>query len=420
MQKAIRKKLSVKRVPPAFELTHQAGITSCIMLMVGNQGETRDTMRESVGLASELQPDRILINTTKVYPGTYLWDAAVEEGVIPDDYFESDAEKNPFDLAPDYTGENPEPELRRLERMLQHRTTYVAVADGCTHSVDECASCEPRKLRSLERLEQQFLMTAWRGEQSVLGGGEPLAHPDLFELLEFGKVRGVHHLGLYSSARLLTRAARQKLSASGMIERLIVPIFAIHDPHHDGRVKSSGALRETRKGILGWTRGSGKASVWGFIDRWNVSSLRRWPAWLKEHGVDRVVFVFGESPSDGIEFRSRIYPRSSRQVASSVAPPKRPSASKSKWRFPVFPNASSAWTTRHPNPTSSGGRSTRSSMPTEHPLPGLASAAAPSLLHELARVAASGFPAKGFGPRTSSATAKVKSAPAEKNGVASP
>lgn len=297
VQKAIRKKLSVKRVPPAFELTHQANISSCIMLMVGNQGETEETMRESVALASTLQPDRILINTTKVYPGTYLWDAAVKEGVIGPDYFETDPEQSPFDLAPDYTGENDAQKLRRLERLLLHRTTYISVSDGCQHSVLGCSCGAAREPRSLERLEEQFLMAAWRGEHCVLGGGDAVDHPQLLELLEFGKRRGVHHLALQTSARALTRTLRSKLAATGMVERLSVPLFAIHEAHHDGRVGRRGALRETRKGLLGWTREGGQATALGFIDRWNVSSLHRWPAWLREHGADSLLLVYGEAPS---------------------------------------------------------------------------------------------------------------------------
>jgi hypothetical protein len=295
VQRAIRKKLSVKRVPPAFDLTHQAGITSCIMLMVGNQGETRETMRDSAGLASTLQPDRVLINTTKVYPGTYLWDAALEEGVVSPEYFESDPEEKPFDLAPDYTGENAAEELRRLERMLQHRTTFIAAFDGCQHAIEDCQRCPPRTPRPLARLQLQFLMAAWRGESSVLGGGDSLTHPNLLELLAFGKVRGVHHLSLQTSARSLSRELRHELAS--MIDRLLVPIFAIHERHHDGRVGQPGALRETRKGMLSWTRDSGRVTALGFIDRWNTSSLPRWPAWLKQHGVDRLVLCFGESPS---------------------------------------------------------------------------------------------------------------------------
>ncbi len=291
VQKAIRKKLSVKRVPPAFELTHQAKITSCVMLMVGNQGETEETMRETAALASTLQPDRILINTTKVYPGTYLWDAALEEGVVGADYYETDPEQNPFDLAPDYTGENDASELRRLERLLQHRTTYVTVSNACQ------SPSGPRQLRSLQELEERFLMAAWRGEHTVLGGGEPLDHPELIELLNFGKERGVHDLALHTSARRLSRPLIGQLAATGMVKRLHVSLWALHEPHHDGRVGAPGALRETRKGLLGWTRQGGQATVLGFIDRWNVSSMHRWPEWLQEHGVDSLVWVFGQSPS---------------------------------------------------------------------------------------------------------------------------
>jgi len=284
VQKAMGKKLSVHRGPPAFELTHEAGISSCMMMMVGNEGETRATMRHTVGTARDVQPDRVLIWTTKVYPGTRLWDHAVEQGVIPPGYLDDD-----FSEALDYTGENDASELRRLERMLQPRTTYVP------------APADPGDA-SREALERDLLMGIWRGSVVVLGGEhDPLARDDLPGLVSWGKARGLRALWLHTDAQAmaqkLTRWRVQEV-ADNVLAGLVVPLFSPNERDHDARVGAAGALRATRKGILSWTRNNkSPVHAWCYLDRANVGHTAAWVEWLHAHGVGEVSFVFGADPA---------------------------------------------------------------------------------------------------------------------------
>ena len=284
VQKAMGKKLSVHRAPPAFALTHAAGISSCMMMMVGNEGETRETMRTTVGAARDVQPDRVLIWTTKVYPGTRLWDHAVQQGVIPPGYLDDD-----FSEALDYTGENDAGELRHLERMLQPRTTYVPVPD-------------PAASGGREALEKGLLMGIWRGSSVVLGGAhDPLGRDDLPGVVAWGRERGLRALWLHTDAQAmaqkLTRWRVQEV-ADNVLAGLIVPLFAPGEREHDRRVGASGALRATRKGILSWTRNNkSPVRAWCYLDKDNVGHAAAWVEWLHGHGVREASFIFGADPA---------------------------------------------------------------------------------------------------------------------------
>lgn len=285
VQRAIDKKLSVKRVVPAFEMTHAAGISTVIMLMVGNEGESRETLRETLHKLRDIQPDRILIWTTKVYPGTRLWDRAVTEGVIPEGYFDDD-----FSEAVDYTGENDATELRRLERMLQHRTTWVDLPSPSL-SLDD----------SENPIEPALLMGAWRGAGVVLGGAhDPLARPDLPTLVRYALDNGLRELWLHTDARALgdrpTRHALQAVS-DHILAGLIVPFFAANDADHDRVAGEPGALRATRKGVLAWTRDNKPpVRAWAYLDARNVAHAAAWVTWLHAHKIGAISFIFGADP----------------------------------------------------------------------------------------------------------------------------
>jgi radical SAM superfamily enzyme YgiQ (UPF0313 family) len=66
--------------------------------MVGNPGESWKTVLETDTLLKRIRPDRTYIIPTKLYPGTQLYDAAKEKGLIRDDYWLADKP------VPHYTG----------------------------------------------------------------------------------------------------------------------------------------------------------------------------------------------------------------------------------------------------------------------------------------------------------------------------
>ncbi len=107
--KAINKKQTPAQVINAFELTHKAGIKAFILLMIGNPGETENTINETIGLLRIIKPDKIRATLTLVYPATGLYELCLNKGFISDDYWLSEK------AAPVYTIENSIRQLKSWE-----------------------------------------------------------------------------------------------------------------------------------------------------------------------------------------------------------------------------------------------------------------------------------------------------------------
>ncbi|TNF34452.1 MAG: B12-binding domain-containing radical SAM protein, partial [Deltaproteobacteria bacterium] len=73
VQRAIDKRLAPDTIGPAFAAAREAGVRAVLMLMVGNPGETPATVRETIARVRGLEPDRVLIKTAKLEPGSRLW-----------------------------------------------------------------------------------------------------------------------------------------------------------------------------------------------------------------------------------------------------------------------------------------------------------------------------------------------------------
>lgn len=110
--KAISKKQTPAQIINAFRLTHQAGIKAFILLMVGNPGETEDSVNETIKLLRIIKPDKIRTTLTQVYPATGLYELCLKRGFINDDYWLSQK------AAPVYVVENSVGQLKKWESKI--------------------------------------------------------------------------------------------------------------------------------------------------------------------------------------------------------------------------------------------------------------------------------------------------------------
>lgn len=115
MLERLSKNITKDDILRAFQLTKKADISTVMLLMVGNPGESDRTIQETKKLISLAQPDIISPAITMIFPGTPLYELAKVKGLIDDEYWLS--EKPPMY----YTGDH---ELEKLQYWYDELMTH--------------------------------------------------------------------------------------------------------------------------------------------------------------------------------------------------------------------------------------------------------------------------------------------------------
>lgn len=105
--KLINKKIDLDNAVEAFDLIKRNNIVARANFMVGSQGETLETIEETVKFVKRLNIDDITMSRATIYPNTHLYKCALENGIISKDFWIKD-----FSLAPYYTVDFTADELR--------------------------------------------------------------------------------------------------------------------------------------------------------------------------------------------------------------------------------------------------------------------------------------------------------------------
>lgn len=84
----LRKGTTVDQIERAIRLSREAGIRSIAYLMLGNPGETDDTIRTTMKLMNRLRPDFVLYAPLTPDPGSELFQVAVDRGILDEDCYE--------------------------------------------------------------------------------------------------------------------------------------------------------------------------------------------------------------------------------------------------------------------------------------------------------------------------------------------
>lgn len=85
--KSIGKKITVEQIIKAYDLLTEFGLSRGAYMMVGNPGEDKDTVRETIELIKRLRLDVPSVAVAEIYPGTQLSEIAKESGFLTDDYW---------------------------------------------------------------------------------------------------------------------------------------------------------------------------------------------------------------------------------------------------------------------------------------------------------------------------------------------
>lgn len=93
--KNINKRISLRQVEEVIHLARSIGIETRASFMIGNQGETEETIKKSIDFAIKLDPDEVHFNIATPYPGTEFFNWAQNNQYLKslnwDDYNMSNA-----------------------------------------------------------------------------------------------------------------------------------------------------------------------------------------------------------------------------------------------------------------------------------------------------------------------------------------
>lgn len=100
--KIMRKGVTIEQQIKAFQLAKKVGIDAGMMLIVGNVGETKETIQETLDMMLKAKPSVVGVNILKIFPNTDLYKIAEEKGQLNNGYW-----LNTEFQAPLYTAEYP-------------------------------------------------------------------------------------------------------------------------------------------------------------------------------------------------------------------------------------------------------------------------------------------------------------------------
>jgi radical SAM superfamily enzyme YgiQ (UPF0313 family) len=83
-----KKGVTLVEIERAFKLTKKAGIKTLASFMVGNIGETKSTVHDTINFAKKIDPDFYGFAIATPYPGSEFYQIAKERGYIQKDFFD--------------------------------------------------------------------------------------------------------------------------------------------------------------------------------------------------------------------------------------------------------------------------------------------------------------------------------------------
>lgn len=312
IQKEIGKNLDLVKTKEIFILTKEVGIRSILMLMAGNTGESKQTMEDTSCYVKDIDPDSILVKIVKVYPGTKIHDVFEEKELFKKDYYLTD-EHTP----PSFTLEHSEEKLQEFMQMIQVRTLTLYINNRCNNSCVFCHINKQGEEKNLRQIKNELKLASGRAERVILGGGEPFLRKDFFEILNFTDELEMHHMYLYSNARIFYyEKLAKKLINIKSLEKIMIPFFG-QEGIHDNICKVKGAFFQTIAGIRNLKSALPHVVIEAqiFVFDSNYRSLLELTKLLHTLGADEFRFIFLKSSFSFI----RVNPKNLVSIKDAVA-----------------------------------------------------------------------------------------------------
>ena len=147
--KNINKKISLEQAAGVVKLCRKVGIETRASFMIGNQGETEETIQKTIDFSIKLDPDEVQFNIATPYPGTEFYNWAKARGFIKS-----------FNWS-DYSYSNVVLELPNLDRAKLRY--YYELAHRRFYFRPKIIFRRLRHIRTLDQLRQEL-----RGGLSLL------------------------------------------------------------------------------------------------------------------------------------------------------------------------------------------------------------------------------------------------------------
>ncbi|MEW6170180.1 MAG: radical SAM protein [Candidatus Omnitrophota bacterium] len=96
MIKRINKKINLEEAVKVFQMLHKKNLIARANFMVGNPGETINSVDTSIRLACRMNPTNIIASIARVYPNTMLDREAQKQGLIKEDFWYLDTKTVPY------------------------------------------------------------------------------------------------------------------------------------------------------------------------------------------------------------------------------------------------------------------------------------------------------------------------------------
>ena len=114
--KYLQKGQTPEKVERACKMTRDAGIGFFAYMMIGIPHETKEEMFETVDFAKKLKPDYAQFSICTPYPKVELYFQMLEEGIVPEDYWQGFAENPSADFKIKFWNKDfSEEELREIQ-----------------------------------------------------------------------------------------------------------------------------------------------------------------------------------------------------------------------------------------------------------------------------------------------------------------
>lgn len=87
--KTLRKDITLEQAINAFRWSKEAGLVTLAYFMIGNPGETKESIRRNIIFAKKLDPDYFHIQILVPLPATQLYEMMKKKGIISGDYWKN-------------------------------------------------------------------------------------------------------------------------------------------------------------------------------------------------------------------------------------------------------------------------------------------------------------------------------------------